>query len=315
MAAGYFQKLLNENRIRSVEVRTAGVMTVDGLLATPEAIQIMDAVGVDLRKHRSSKMTPELIKKADLILGMTPFHVQSALRMSVDARGKTFLLKEYTGSDARHSQIPDPMGCTLEVYKKVFGEIRSACQKLLKTDFIKGKRKRTTRNRKIAKKSKTSKSTASKEKTKITSKKSATSKRTGAGTPKAKAGGSSRGKSAAKKTGSRKEESKTSSKKTAKKKSTSSKSGTGKTSGTAKSAEKPKAKKTSTKSAKKPAATTRKSSTARSRSGKKTSTGTKKSAKSSSTKSKTNKTASGKKSAAKKSTRKKTTSKKKSVVK
>jgi len=141
MAAGYLTKILEEKKIKNIEVKTAGVMTVAGLLATQEAVQIMDAVGVDLRKHRSTKLTPEIIKKADLILGMTPFHVQSALRMSSGSRGKTYLLKEYTGSDARHSQISDPMGCTLEVYKRVFGEIKTACNKLLKTDFITGKKK------------------------------------------------------------------------------------------------------------------------------------------------------------------------------
>jgi len=153
MAAGYMKKILDENRIKNIEVKTAGVMTVAGLLATPEAVQIMDAVGVDLRKYRSTKLTPEMVKKADLILGMTPFHVQSALRMLPDSRGKTFLLKEYTGSDVRHSQISDPMGCTLEVYKRVFGDIKSACDKLLKSEFILG-RKKSEKRAHEAKKSK-----------------------------------------------------------------------------------------------------------------------------------------------------------------
>ena len=165
MAAGYFRKLLEENKIKNVDVKTAGVMTVAGLLATPEAIQIMDAVGVDLRKHRSTKLTLEIIKKADLILGMTPFHVQSALRMSPDAKGKTFLLKEYTGSDARHAQISDPMGCTLEVYKRIFGEIKSACDKLLRSDFVLGKKK-SEKKKAAAKKSKATASAAKSSKTK-----------------------------------------------------------------------------------------------------------------------------------------------------
>jgi protein-tyrosine-phosphatase len=143
MAAAYLEKLLDEKKIKNIDVKTAGVMTVDGLLATPEAVQIMDAVGVDLRKHRSRKLTPELLKKAELVLGMTPFHVQSALRMSNMAKGKTYLFKEYTGSDAKHAQISDPMGCTLEVYKRVFGEIKSACNKILKSEFIVGKKKST----------------------------------------------------------------------------------------------------------------------------------------------------------------------------
>lgn len=146
MAAAYLEKIFEEKKIKNIDVKTAGVMTVDGLLATPEAVQIMDAVGVDLRKHRSRKLTPELLKKAELILGMTPFHVQSALRMSNLAKGKTYLFKEYTGSDAKHAQISDPMGCTLEVYKRVFGEIKSACNKILKSEFILGKKKSTKKD-------------------------------------------------------------------------------------------------------------------------------------------------------------------------
>lgn len=199
MAAGYLKKVLTENKIRNVEVKTAGVMTVAGLLATPEAIQIMDAVGVDLKKHRSSKLTEELIKRADLILGMTPFHVQSALRMSPEARGKTFLLKEYTGSDARHSQIADPMGCTLEVYKKVFNDIKSACNKLLKTEFIAGKK----RGRKKSAAKKTKKTTAKKSassKSKSSSKKSGTTAKKAAGKSKSSSAGKSGSKTAKKTT-------------------------------------------------------------------------------------------------------------------
>lgn len=136
MAAGYLQKLLKEKGVRDIEVKAAGVMTIPGLLATPEAIQIMDSVGVDLRRHRSGQLTKDLIKKADLILGMTPFHVQSALRVSDEARGKTFLFKEYTRSDLKNTQIVDPMGCTLEVYKKVFNEIKHATHRLMKMDII-----------------------------------------------------------------------------------------------------------------------------------------------------------------------------------
>jgi protein-tyrosine-phosphatase len=140
MAVGYFRKLLEEGGVKNVDVRGAGVMTITGLLATPETVQLMDEENVDMRKHRSAQLTRDMIRKADLILGMTPFHVQSALRLSEEARGKTFLFKEFTGSDAKDAQIPDPMGCTLEVYKRVFNEIKSACRKLVRLEIVTGKK-------------------------------------------------------------------------------------------------------------------------------------------------------------------------------
>jgi protein-tyrosine-phosphatase len=136
MAQGLLQQYLEENGITTVEVRTAGVMTIPGLLPTPEAVQVMDSAGIDIRKHRSAPLTPEMIRKADLVLGMTPFHVQFALRLADDARNKTFLLKEYAKSDLKNYQISDPMGATLEVYKRVFREIKLAIDKLSLMDCI-----------------------------------------------------------------------------------------------------------------------------------------------------------------------------------
>ncbi|OPZ04929.1 MAG: Low molecular weight protein-tyrosine-phosphatase YwlE [candidate division BRC1 bacterium ADurb.BinA292] len=139
MAAGYFRRLLEERKIKDIEVRSAGVMTITGLLASQEAIQVMDGVSVDLRRHRSTQLTSELIRKADLILAMTPFHRQTAVRMDENAKDKTYLLKEFTRSDLKNVQIADPMGCTLEVFKKCFKEIRSACDKLIEHEFVTGR--------------------------------------------------------------------------------------------------------------------------------------------------------------------------------
>jgi protein-tyrosine-phosphatase len=143
MACGYFRQLINDHKLKGVELRSAGVMTITGLLASQEAIQVMETEGVDLRGHRSTQLTPELIRKADLILAMTPFHRQTALRMSEDAKSRTYLFKEYTGADIadlKNVQIADPMGCTLEVFKKCFKEIKTACIKLLDHEFVAGKK-------------------------------------------------------------------------------------------------------------------------------------------------------------------------------
>jgi protein arginine phosphatase len=136
MAYGVMKKLLEEAGIADIEVRTAGVSTIPGLLPTQECRQILEKEGVNIDHHRSCQLTPDLIKGATVILGMTSYHVQMALRMSEDARGKTFLLKEYVGSDPKNSQIQDPMGCTLEVYRKVYREIRAACRRLIKMDLF-----------------------------------------------------------------------------------------------------------------------------------------------------------------------------------
>jgi protein-tyrosine-phosphatase len=136
MAAGYFLKLLEQRGVKHIDIKTAGVMTPTGLLPTPEAVLLLHEEGVDIRRHRSRPLSAELIRRADLVLGMTPFHVQSAYRMAEDARGKTFLLKEYVGREGRNTQIADPMGGTLEIFKKCFAEIKASLQRLVEMEFV-----------------------------------------------------------------------------------------------------------------------------------------------------------------------------------
>ncbi|MCX7017844.1 MAG: hypothetical protein NTY46_02365 [Candidatus Sumerlaeota bacterium] len=143
MAKGYLLKLIEQRRITHIDIRTAGVMTPHGLLPTPEAVQLLMEEQVDIRRHRSRPLTVDMIRRADLVLGMTPFHVQMAYRMIDDARRKTFLLKEYVGCEGRNVQIQDPMGGTLEIFKKVFGAIKASLQKLVEMDIINIPPKRT----------------------------------------------------------------------------------------------------------------------------------------------------------------------------
>lgn len=182
MAQGYMRHAMNERGVKNIEVKTAGVMTIPGLIPTPEATQVMKNADVDITGHRSTPLTPEMIRKADLILGMTPFHVQYALRMSDDAKDKTYLLKEFAESDVKNYQITDPMGATLEVYKRVYREMKLAIDKMLdQKEFFTGvpeeemkKRRKTTRTSPTASGTKKSSGTKKKSTSKTRKKKSTT---------------------------------------------------------------------------------------------------------------------------------------------
>ncbi len=136
MAEGYLKKLLHERGIDWIEISTAGVMTPTGLLPTPEAELLLREEGVDISRHRSRPMKVHMLEEADLILGMSSLHVQKAIRESDVARGKTFLLKEYVGYHGKDVQIPDPMGGTMDTFKRVFDQLKDALEKLVETDFI-----------------------------------------------------------------------------------------------------------------------------------------------------------------------------------
>jgi protein-tyrosine-phosphatase len=137
MAEGYLKKLLAERGIDWIEVKTAGVMTPTGLKTQPEAVYLLKEEGVDISRHRSRPLRQEMLEEADLILGMTPMHVQKAHHESDAARGKTFLLKEYVGYQGKEVHIPDPMGGTMDIFKRVFEQIKDALENLVEMDFIK----------------------------------------------------------------------------------------------------------------------------------------------------------------------------------
>ena len=111
-------------------------MTPSDLKPQAEAVLLLQEEGVDVTRHRSRPVTEKLLNERSLILGMTHYHVQTAHRKCEEARGKTFLLKEYVGAQGRNTQIADPMGGTLEIFKKCFSELRAALQKLVEMPLI-----------------------------------------------------------------------------------------------------------------------------------------------------------------------------------
>lgn len=217
MAAGYLEKIAEDAGIKELDVRTAGVMTVPGLLPSDESVEMLNEHDVDIRNHRSRPLTPELIRRVDLVLGMTPIHVQTALRMCEEAKGKTFLLRDYSDTaEGKNSQVNDPMGCTLEVYKNCFKLIKKACEGLLKRPFFqemlpkktraKSEKKKTTANtarksKAATKKTDTSKTTKSaqrKTSSKKAAKKSTSSRQSGKSPKSSGSRGKSTGKTAKK---------------------------------------------------------------------------------------------------------------------
>lgn len=87
-----------------IEVRSAGIATVDGLPIATYMEQILQEKGYD--KPFSSQMLDEqTIAWADLILTMTMNHKQHVIMEHPQAMDKTFTLKEYVGLDPEEQKI------------------------------------------------------------------------------------------------------------------------------------------------------------------------------------------------------------------
>jgi len=127
MAAGLARKLLadrlgcrtGELRSRGVEVASAGLFAAAGGGATPEAGRVARDRGADISRHRSRRLTSELINSADLIFCMTAVHAAEAVRLAPGAAGRIRRLSD-------EGDIPDPIGGGDEVYAVVADRIERA---------------------------------------------------------------------------------------------------------------------------------------------------------------------------------------------
>lgn len=130
MAQGLFIKHLEERNPElkgKVEVVTAGLSTISGESASPEAMAVMKEVGVDLSAHKTQTVTEEILSEADWILTMTRSHRDYLLR-TYGKNEKLYSLYEFLGQD---KDVQDPYGWGEETYRVCRDEIKQLVELLL----------------------------------------------------------------------------------------------------------------------------------------------------------------------------------------
>lgn len=123
MAQGALQMLLDKERPGKVAVISAGTAGASGYPATEYAVEASKIWDVDISGHQSQPLTPILVDEADLILTMSPEHMQTVLQISPKAEGKVFLLKNFPLPTSHGEAVEDPIGQPLDRYNETFLEI------------------------------------------------------------------------------------------------------------------------------------------------------------------------------------------------
>ena len=103
---------------------SAGVAAWDGQPATPEAVEAMREIGIDVSAHRSRKLTAEMAVRADVILAMTEGHRREIVFWIPAVKDKTFLVKGFGLDKARN--VADPIGLPVEAYRHTRDELAQA---------------------------------------------------------------------------------------------------------------------------------------------------------------------------------------------
>ncbi len=121
MAAGWLnQKLAGKGWV----AESAGVAAWSGGSASPEAVEVMGEIGVDISKHRTRVLARPLVDEAKFILAMTEGHQREVAHRFPEAAAKTFLVKSFGVQAAR--DVVDPFGLSADAYRHTRDELVQA---------------------------------------------------------------------------------------------------------------------------------------------------------------------------------------------
>ena len=131
MAEGLFRHaVMGRGEFR---ILSAGLGAVDGQPPTPHSVQAMHEIGIDISQQRSRALTAELVRSADLILGMTHSHTDTVALLYPSAAEKTFLLREFDETlEPYEKDISDPIGSPYHIYVECRDQIEQGIVTLLK---------------------------------------------------------------------------------------------------------------------------------------------------------------------------------------
>ncbi len=121
-AAALFSRRLPAAVRRSMSIRSAG-FEAPGRRCPAAAITLAAASGVDLGEHRSSLVSAEAVREAELVITMDPRHQDALNRRFRLPAGRIILLPDLSPIPLPTRAIPDPMGREPEVLRESFESV------------------------------------------------------------------------------------------------------------------------------------------------------------------------------------------------
>jgi len=117
--------------LKSLRVTSAGVSAWGGAPITPLSATVLKKVGLDMSKHISKALSPELLSQAVLVVCMTESH-RRAIRMDYPEYEGPILLMRETLPPPADPEVPDPYGADLPTYEETRDAIVEAIPSLVR---------------------------------------------------------------------------------------------------------------------------------------------------------------------------------------
>ncbi len=119
---------------RPLVVESAGLLGIEGEPASPEAVDVLRAEGVDLSGHRSRGLGDLDLRSSNLVVVMTRAHAEEIERRFHGLAPRVELLRAFEHGvepDPEALDLDDPIGRPEEAYRECFRTIRPCVHHLL----------------------------------------------------------------------------------------------------------------------------------------------------------------------------------------
>jgi protein-tyrosine-phosphatase len=121
MAAALLERRLAELGLgEQVRVQSAGTWAVGGEPAAGPARAVMAGWGLDIGRHSSQPVTPQLLEAASAVVVMEEAQRRTLFYLAPQHLRKVYLLRELAGAAG---DVKDPYGGTEEAYRRTAQEI------------------------------------------------------------------------------------------------------------------------------------------------------------------------------------------------
>ena len=154
MAEALLAAELGRRGCGDIEVTSSGTWADLGNRATPEALEVLAARGIDFATHRSRPVHLDELAEADLVVAMTSVHLRELRQLADSVDAKLVLMKELVEMEVddigaaplderlanllrgkrpeprRALDLDDPMGLPVQAYERAAAEITMGVERL-----------------------------------------------------------------------------------------------------------------------------------------------------------------------------------------
>jgi len=121
MAEAIMRRMLETRGVQEIEVSSAGTGAYEGAPASEGSYLVGLENGLDLSSHKARRLTRELLEEADVVLVMSPQHLDRVADLGGQERAD--LLGRFAGRRGEEAAVNDPYGADLDEYRTTYRDL------------------------------------------------------------------------------------------------------------------------------------------------------------------------------------------------